>query len=134
MQEEKLGYESLEEIKSETYKSEGEQFTKNNKTNMPSLSENPDISIIAENVQETWEEEKSLPSKKIQATILQPAELAFHKEPANRSFKIHDKSPENETTFLKSDNESAEEDLTNNKRGFFSLFKKKYSNNVRARD
>lgn len=134
MQEEKLGYESLEMIKSENYKSEGEHFTKNNKTNIPSLSENPDISIIAENVQETWETEKSPPNKKIQAAALQPAELTFHEEPVNPSFKIYSKFSEDEAPFLKSNNESAEEDLTNNKRGFFSLFKKKYSNNVRARD
>ncbi|SFA52885.1 hypothetical protein SAMN05192569_10397 [Parageobacillus thermantarcticus] len=134
MQEEKLGYESLEMIKSENYKSEGEHFTKNNKTNIPSLSENPDISIIAENVQETWETQKSPPNKKIQAAALQPAELTFHEEPVNPSFKIYSKFSEDEAPFLKSNNESAEEDLTNNKRGFFSLFKKKYSNNVRARD
>lgn len=130
MQEEKLGYESLEVIKSGNPKSEGEHFMNNSKTNIRSLSESADASIMVKNAQETWETD----SKKIQAAALQPAELTFHEKPANRSFKIHDKSPENEIPFRKSDNESVEEDLTNNKRGFFSLFKKKYSNNVKMRD
>lgn len=118
-QEEKLDYESLKMTKSENHKSE-----ENSKTNMLSLGKDADASIMIKNVQT----KKNPPSPKIQAAALQSAELIFHEEPASRSFQIHDKPPENETS------QSAAENLTTNKLGFFSLFKKKYSNNVKMRD
>jgi septal ring factor EnvC (AmiA/AmiB activator) len=115
--------EIFEEIKSENPETESEGL---DETNVSSPIESAAVSIMVENVQETLEiETNDSSSQEIQAAPPHPsAELILHDEPTKTSSQTQDKVLKNETTFLKAENESVEEDLENNKRGFFSLLKK----------
>jgi hypothetical protein len=77
-------------------------------------------------VQETLEiETNDSSSQEIQAAPPHPsAEPTFHDEPPKTSSQTHDKVLKNETTFLKAEDESVEEDLENKKWGLLSLLKK----------
>ncbi|WMT18248.1 hypothetical protein [Parageobacillus toebii] len=115
--------EIFEEIKSENPETESEGL---DETNVSSPIESAAVSIMVENVQETLEiETNDSSSQEIQAAPPHPsAEPTFHDEPPKTSSQTQDKVLKNETTFLKAENESVEEDLENHKRGFFSLLKK----------
>jgi hypothetical protein len=119
-------YEILEEMKSENQETESEHVIQNEETNVSSPMESAAASIMVENVQETLEiETNDSSNEEIQVTIPNPpAELSFHDEPAKTSSETQDMVLRNETTFLKAEDESIEEDLENKKRGLFSLLKK----------
>jgi hypothetical protein len=116
-------HEIFEEIKSENQETESEDL---DETNVSSPIESAAVSIMVENVQETLEiETNDSSSQEIQAAPPNPlAELILHDEPTKTSPQTQDIVLKNETIFLKAEDESVEEDLENNKRGFFSLLKK----------
>jgi hypothetical protein len=127
VQEEKIDdYEIVEEMKSENQETEGEHLMKDDETNLSSPIESAAASIMVVNVQETLEiESNGFSGKKIKATCPNPsAELTFHEKPVKTSLKTQDKALKNETSFLKAEDESVEEDLENKKWGFLSLLKK----------
>jgi uncharacterized coiled-coil DUF342 family protein len=116
-------HEIFEEIKSENQETESEDL---DETNVSSPIESAAVSIMVENVQETLEiETNDSSSQEIQvAPPNTSAEPTFHDEPTKTSSQTQDKVLKNETTFLKAEYESVEEDLENHKRGFLSLLKK----------